>query len=177
METLKTICSRKSVRAYTGEAPTMEEMNQIMKAAYAAPVGMAKYDTLQLTIVVNKEYLAKLDAAAGAFFGDPNRHPLYGAPMLVIVSSVLTGSPADNVAHANGACIVENMALEAVDLGIGSVHIYGAIAALNQNPDLVAELKLPEGHSPICAIALGKTTETYEEREIPDKRIKTELFV
>ena len=176
MNTMDAICSRKSVRSYTGENISEAELKQILKAAYAAPVGMKAYDTLILTVVTNQAFMDKLNADSAAMMGRPDAVPLYGAPMLIIVSSTLPGGARDNVAHSNAACIVENIALEAVELGIGTCHIWGAIRALNANPELLKELELPEGYVPCCAVILGHTDETYELREIPMDRIKTDYL-
>ena len=176
MNTLETICRRKSVRSYTGEQITDAELNSILKAAQAAPVGNAKYDTVHLTVITSKALLEKIDKAAAEFFGDPTGHPLYGAPTLILVSSPVNGTAKDKSPISNCSCIVENMSLEAVELGIGTVHIWGAVAGLNTRPDLVKELGLPEGFSPVCGIALGKTEEKYPEREIPMDRIKTDYI-
>ena len=173
MNTMDAICSRKSVRNYTGENITEAELKQILKAAYAAPVGMKAYDTLILTVVTNQAFMDKLNADSAAMMGRPDAVPLYGAPTLNIVSSTLPGGPRDNVAYSNAACIVENIALEAVELGIGTCHIWGAIRALNTTPELVKELNLPEGYVPCCAVILGRTDETYDLREIPMDRIRT----
>ena len=64
------------------------------------------------------------------------------------------------------------MALEAVDIGLGVCHIWGAIIAMNGNKDLLSKLELPERFAPCCTICIGKTDEKYEAREIP-KRIET----
>ncbi len=173
MNTLDAICKRHSVRSYTGEGLSDAEMNAVLKAAQAAPVGNAKYDTVHLTVITNKEMLGKIDKTAAEFFGDPSAHPLYGAPVLILVSSLITGTPKDKSPISNCSCIVENMSLEAVELGLGTVHIWGAVAGLNTKPELVKELNLPEGFSPVCGIALGKTEEKYTERDIPTDRIKT----
>ena len=176
MKTMEAICSRKSVRSYTGESITQVELEQLLKAAYAAPVGMKAYDTLILTVVTNQTFMDKLNAASAAMMGRPDAVPLYGASTLIIVSSTLPGGARDNVAYSNAACIVENIALEAVEMGIGTCHIWGAIRALNANPELLKELKLPEGYVPCCAVILGHTNETYEPREIPMDRIKTDYL-
>ena len=173
MNTLDTIYSRKSVRSYTGEAITEAELNEILKAAYAAPVGRAMYDTLQLTVISNKEYLTKVEAHMAAVVGNPNLHPFYGAPTLILVSST---SPVGNVNYSNAAIVAHNMALAATELGVGCCHIWGAIGVMNGNAELVKELNLPEGMVPCCAIALGHTNETYAVREIPENRIKTEYL-
>lgn len=96
-------------------------------------------------------------------FGNPDAHPLYGAPMLVVVSSDAEG----NVASANVAAVIQNMSLAAVDQGVGSCYIYGATRALAQDAGLLAQLDLPEGLVPLGSIVLGKTDEKYEPRRVP----------
>ena len=164
---------RKSVRSYTGEAPSKDELDLILKATYAAPVGMGRYDSLHITVVQRPDYLARLEDAAGAQLGKENYHPLYGAPVLMIFSSIFPGIPTDNSSYSNCAILAQNAALAAVSLGIGTCHIWGAIRALNKEPALLAELNLPEGFAPCCAITLGRTRETYEMRAVQDNRIMT----
>jgi len=170
---MNAIFSRRSIRSYTGEMPSAEELDLILKAVYASPVGMGRYDSLHVTVVKNADYLARLEAAAGAQLGKENYHPLYGAPVLLIFSSVFPGIPTDNSSYSNCAILSQNAALEAVTLGLGACHIWGAIRALNKEPQLLAQLNLPEGFAPCCALALGKTQERYEERTVADNRIAT----
>lgn len=171
MNTFETICSRKSVRSYTGENITSEELEKILLAANAAPIGMGKYNDMHLTIVSNPELLKKIDIAGATMFGKPNMHPLYGVPTLVIVSTKEPNKMMGNVAYSNAAIVAHNMALEATELGVGACYIWGAIAALFTNSELMQELSLPEGFIPCCAIGLGKTDYKYELRDIPADRI------
>ena len=145
METIKAICSRKSVRSYTGEKVSEEELKTLLKAANAAPVGMAQYQTLHITVIEDKGLLDQIEQAGARLFGKPGLHPLYGAPTLILLSSQGNGP----MELSNASCVIENMALAAVDLGIGAVHIWGAVAGLNKDPGLVAELGLPEGFIPV----------------------------
>jgi len=165
MELEKVFTSRASVRSYTGEKVTENQINALLKAANAAPVGRGKYDTIHLSVITNEELLKEIDANGAAFFGNPDMHPLYGAPLLIVVSSSEEG----NVASANVGMIVHNMALEAVNLGLGQVCIYGATVALTQNADLVKKLNLPDGFTPLGSLAVGPGAIAYAEREIPDK--------
>ena len=171
MNTMETIYSRKAVRSYTGESITKEELEMILKAANASPVGMGQFDSLHLTVITNKELLGKIEKATAAMFGKPEMHPLYNAPMLVLVSSKEPAPMMENVVYSNAAIMVHNMALAATELGVGSCYIWGAVAAASHNPEILAELKLPEGFIPCCAICLGKTEENYELKEIPANRI------
>lgn len=173
MNAMDMIFSRRSIRSYTGEMPAAQELDLILKAVYASPVGMGRYDSLHVTVVKNKDFLSRLEAAAGAQLGKENYHPLYGAPVLLIFSSVFPGIPTDNSSYSNCAILSQNAALAAVSLGLGACHIWGAIRALNKEPDLLAELNLPEGFLPCCALALGRTQEVYELRAVKDGRIET----
>lgn len=171
MNTLEAICSRKSIRSYTGESITNEELNTILKAANASPVGMGQFESLHLTVITNKELLGKIEATTAAMFGKPDMHPLYDAPTLILVSSKKPAPMMENVAYSNAAIMVHNMALAATELGVGSCYIWGATAALSRNAEILAKLNLPEDFIPCCAIALGKTDCTYEMRDIPENKI------
>lgn len=167
MDTLKAIYSRKSIRSYTGESITEAQLAEILKAANASPVGMGRYDSLHLTIVRNTELLKAIDGIAGK----SHEHLLYGAPLLIIVSSLSQG----NVSSANVGIVIHNMALAAVELGIGHCDIYGAIHELTKNSDLLARLQLPAGFVPLGGIALGLSSESYTVRDIASRIGQNEL--
>lgn len=174
MNTLENLYSRKSIRTFNGESITDAELNEILKAAYAAPVGRAMYDTLNLTVISKKSVLAKWEESVATAMNNPDLHAFYGAPTVILVSSVLPDVAMRNINYSNAAIIVHNMALAATELGVGACHIWGAIGALNSNAELIKELNIPDSMVPCCAIALGQTDEKYEIREIPENRIKTE---
>ena len=174
MEAMELLCARKSVRTYTGEKVSEETLQTILKAGNAAPVGMKQYGSLHLTVIEDPVLLQAIDAAAGAMFGDPSRHPLYGAPTLILVSLKASGAEAGNVDFSNAAIVAHNMSLAAVDAGVGQCLIWGAIRALNDSPELVARLNLPEGFAPSCAVIVGLTEDSYTPREIPTDRIATD---
>lgn len=171
MNTIETICNRKSIRSYTGENITQDELNTILKAANASPVGMGEFDSLHLTVITNKDLLNAIEETTAAMFNKPDMHPLYNAPTLIVVSSKKPEPMMENVAYSNAAIMVHNMALAATELGVGNCYIWGAVIAASHNPEILSKLKLPEGFIPCCAISLGKTEETYEPREIPADKI------
>lgn len=170
MEFKKVVACRKSVRSYTGTISD-DTIKSILDGAQAAPAGMAKYDTLKLTVIQNQELLDELDRNAASFFGDPSRTPLYKAPCLILISTIIENPAMANVPCSNAAIMAEHMALTATDMGIGSCLIWGAIAALNTKPELVAKLGLPEGHVPCCGVVIGDTAESFKERDIPTDRV------
>ena len=167
MELNTAMNNRRSIRSYTGESISKDELDAVLQAAYTAPVGMGKYDGIHLTIITNNELLKEIDENGAAFFGNPSLHPLYGAPMLIVISSNDPG----NVGSADVGIILQNMSLEAVELGIGHCDIYGATAALTENKELLKKLNIPDGFTPLGSIILGKTKEEYTKRDIPSSHV------
>ena len=167
MELTTIFNTRRSIRSFTGEAVSEETMQHILHAANASPVGLAKYESVHLTVVKSKEMLAALEQNAAQILKMENRSFLYGAPELVIVSTADT----NNVGYSNAAIIAHDMSLAAVNDGVGVCHIWGCMAALAANPELVAKLGIPAGFTPTCAVAIGQTNEVYSAREIPADRI------
>ena len=175
MNTFDNLFSRRSIRAYNGESITEAELNQILKAAYAAPVGRALFDTLHLTVITNRDYINKWEDYCES---QTEHKPFYGAPAVILVSSLIpsTDLKSVNVNFSNAAILVQNMATAATELSIGSCHIWGAVRFLNDNEELLKELNLPDGMIPCCAIILGHTDEKYTPRDIPENKIKTDFI-
>ena len=170
MNTFDNIFSRRSIRTYNGKNITESELNLILKAAYASPVGRALFDTLNITVISNREFLNKWEDYCES---QTEHRPFYGAPTVILVSSLI---PSTDLKSVNVAILVQNMAIAATELGIGSCHIWGAVRFLNDNDELLKELNLPEGMVPCCAIILGHTDEKYELRDIPENKIKTNFI-
>lgn len=67
------------------------------------------YDTLILTVISNKELLAKWENHMATVTGNRDMHPFYGAPTVIPVSSVVT--PPGNINYSNAAIVIHNMAI------------------------------------------------------------------
>ena len=63
MNTQDVITTRRSVRAYTPEQLTEEQLQTVLNAAYAAPVAGTLYKTIRLTVIQNVSMLDKIKAA------------------------------------------------------------------------------------------------------------------
>ncbi len=170
METAKTLKTRKSVRKYTGEL-TEEELNAVLAAGEAAPIGMGKFEDMHMTVIRNQDLMHEIDANCAKAFGNPEMIPLYNAPCYILISTPIPDPAQSNIPYSNAACVALNMHLMATDLGIGSCLIWGATMTLCANADLVAKLNLPEGHVPCCGIVIGETSVEFAERDIPEDRI------
>ncbi len=96
-----------------------------------------------------------------------NVDPIYGAPMLVVVSSQPPTS--SGVDYFNSATVLENMMLSAADLGIGSCIIWGAALAIGADKELKEMCGISKDFSPRCSIAIGYPLETIEEKTLDHK--------
>ncbi|MBU3180823.1 nitroreductase family protein [Clostridium psychrophilum] len=159
MEMIKTIEMRKSTRGYKTEQIKDESLNVILNAGCAAPVGMGAYDSVHITVIQNSDLLDKITKVTANTFGNPKMKPFYGAPTLIIVSGK-ANEKAPNIEVANTGCIIENMALAATDINIGSVYLWAFISSFSADKELLKKLDLPEGFTPISGIALGYPIES-----------------
>ncbi len=97
-EVLETIKTRRSVRAYTAQAPETDDLVTILEAAKYAPNGM-HLESWHFTAIQNAEKLEELNSRIkGAFAKSDDKHLqerghnkayccYYHAPVLVIVSN------------------------------------------------------------------------------------------
>lgn len=165
MNTLEAIAKRKSTRSYRPENIPEEALQKILKAGCAAPVAMARYDSLHITVVQTQELLDRINAATADMIEQlmgTRKNTDFGAKTLVFVSSTPIHRPGTEC--ANVGIVVENMVLAATDLGIDSVILGGAPAAVAQDPVLMKDLGIPEGFHPILGIFFG-----YGAEETPVK--------
>lgn len=157
METLKAIAKRKSTRGFDTEKQLPKaDLDTIVAAGCAAPVGGADYQSLHLTVISDPAALAAIvQAAQQAMHMEAN--PLYGATAFVVIAAA-PAQKAPNIELANAGCIAQNMLLAATDRGIDSVYIWGAIAATTGNTALWQQMGVPEGFRPVSGVALGYGT-------------------
>ena len=166
MNTLDAILARKSTRSYTPEQIPEEALQVILKAGCAAPVAMANYASLHITVVQNESLLEKVnDVSAEMLFKlfGTKRRADYGAKTLVLVSSAPIHRAGTD--HANAGIVIENMVLAATDLGIDSVILGAAPAAVAQDSELMKELGIPEGFTPLLGAFFGYGTEDTPVKE------------
>lgn len=77
-EVLKAIKSRRSVRAYTEQQISQEDLNAILEAATYAPSGM-NYQTWHFTAIQNTTVLEELNEKIKGAFAKSEEPPFAGA--------------------------------------------------------------------------------------------------
>ena len=166
MNTLDAIFARKSTRSYNGEQISEENLQAILKAGCAAPIGMARYDTLHISVIQNEELLAKIfDEAEEVMFKAVGirKNMNFGAKTMILVSS----APAyrEGVEYAHAGFVIENMVIAATALGIDSVVLGGPISAISESEELKNAIGVPTGFTPILAVSLGYANDDAPAKE------------
>ena len=177
METLETLYSRKSIREFNGEDITKEELNEILKCAYASPIGLKRYDRLTLTVITKKDLISEWEEETARIMDREGYKAFYGAPTIILVCSEVDEEPRSNVNYSNAAIVAHNMAIGATALGIGVCHIWSAPRALINLGDLKKKIGIKENCVPCCAVALGRMNEEYSLREIEWEKIATSYII
>jgi nitroreductase len=155
---LETIFSRKSVRSYTDQAVSQEQIETLLRAAMSAPTGM-NIQPWRFVVVTDQ---AVKDALAG-----PRGGMIAQAPVVFVVCGETTmsrapfGQPdAAPVEVENGnwtadcAAATENLLLAAEAIGLGAVWTACYPYDDRMTPTREA-LGLPDNVSPYCIVPVG----------------------
>ena len=116
-ETLETIKSRRSCRAYKPEQITDEELNAVLEAGTYAASAMGR-QSAKIVVVQDAAIRAQLTRMNAAVMGR-DTDPMYGAPTILVV---LADAHAAN-AVPDGSLVMGNLMLAAASLGLGSCWI------------------------------------------------------
>ncbi len=175
-QVLQNIKARRSVRAYTAQQVSAEDLDLILEAATMAPTAM-HMEPWHFTAIQNAEILTKLNDKIKAAFAKSTEPLLqerghsqtyccyYHAPTLVIASGDVSNSWSIN----DCSCALENIFLAATSLGIGSCWI-NQLCQTCDDPDVRAfltTLGVPENHKVFGCAALG-----YASPDAPAKEKK-----
>lgn len=174
MDALQAIARRKSTRSFTTEQISDKQLETLLFAGDVAPKAGGAEGCVHISVIQNKELLGKLIKAAAtatAFNQGEGFTPFYGAPTLLVISG--KNDTPYNGAAANVACAGENMLIAATALGLGSVYLTGFLAAFSVAPELINEIGVPEGFTPMAGVIAGKAT----EKEFVEKEIKAGIHV
>ena len=142
---LDNIFARKSVRTYTDQPVSPEQVETILKAAMAAPTGM-NVQPWRFVVVRNQEVKEKL---AG------RNTMIAKAPVVIVVcGQAIRGGRENQNWTADCAAATENLLLAAEAIGLGAVWTACYPYADRMNPTIEA-LGLPEDVKPYCIVPVG----------------------
>lgn len=147
------IDKRASVRAYTDEAVTDEDVRSLLAAAMAAP-SAGNQQPWEFVVVRDEGLRARLAAAS------PYAKPALKAPVVLVFCMREEGARFPEMVVQDLAAAVENCLLRAVSLGLGAVWL--GIYPEEDRVAVVAEaLGLADGVVPFALVACG-----HPEREV-----------
>ncbi|QNO16055.1 nitroreductase family protein [Alkalicella caledoniensis] len=147
------IFTRRSIRKYTNEPVSQEDITYLMKAAMAAP-SAKNQQPWQFVVIDDRELLEKV----------PQFHPyskmLLEAPLAIAVCGDLSGEYGGMWVQDCSAA-TQNILLAAESKGLGAVWLgIHPIEKLEQQ--VINLLNLPEGIIPLNLIAVGHPAEKKE---------------
>ena len=153
-ETINTIMTRVSVRQFTTEKPSEEQINVLLRAAMAAPSAINK-QPWDFLVVDDPAILQKI----GEQF--PNSRVQNNAQVAIVpcgnLSKAIEGEAQDFWIQDVSAA-VENLLLAAHSMGLGAV--WTGLMPIKERANQAAELLgLPEQIVPLCIIPVGYPAE------------------
>lgn len=167
MDVLQALENRSSTRSYTAERLTRQQLESLVRAGLQAPTAINRQE-IHITILDGADpILAEIEAEKNkALESAPAHNFYYEAPAVLILS----GETDFRWTAVDAGIAVENIALAAEGMGLGSV-IIGCIknAMLGEKKAYFAKaLGFPAGYSFQIAIAVGakaaeKQPHTFDE--------------
>ena len=176
MDVLQAIANRRSHRKYSDTQLPEEALNAILTAALESPSARNR-QPWHFSVVQDGNLIQEVhDAAAEATgrggsprYADPDFQMFYHAPTVLF----LFGEKDNPWAPVDCGIAVENIALAAEGLGIGSV-ILGLPKPAFEGPraaELKQKLQCPDGYEFVIAISLGFSTDEKDAHEKHPEKI------
>ena len=179
-ETVQSIFDRRSNRGYADE-PVSEENIEILKQCALASPTARNEQSWHFSFVTNRELINEVERTAydqAVVEGDEgfiavmksrNNKIFYDAPLVVFISA----DAASPWGEIDSGIAVENLALAAHSLGLGSVIIglCGKAFKGEYAAKLGEKLGFPEGNRFTIAICIGKPTVSKDAHPVKDGKI------
>ncbi len=172
MNTMDAIKLRHSTRAFSDRQIPEEALQEILFAGGQAAIGCADFASLKLVAVQNPELLAEIDLSSAN--GNPDSHPVYHAPTLVVVAA--KKGFLENIELSNAGCIIQNMMVMAADQGIDSVYLWMAMMGINRSEELQKKLGFPEGFACVGTCALGYAAKEFPKLKAAEQRLEVSVI-
>ena len=176
MDVLQAISNRRSHRVYREEQLPEETLSAILRAGLESPSARNRqpwhFSVVQdaaLIQEIHDEAAAVMGTGGSPRFADPDFQIFYHAPTVVF----LFGEKDFSWTQVDCGIAVENMALAAEGLGIGSVILGLPMPAFrgDKGDELRTRLQCPEGYDFVIAIALGYAGDRKDPHDLREEKI------
>ena len=168
-ETLQTIRSRRSCRAYEPRQITDAELDAVLEAGTYAASAMGR-QSAKIVVVQDAATRAQLTRMNAAVMG-ADSDPMYGAPTIVVVLADMEKSAN---AWSDGCLVMGNLMNAAASLGIGSCWINRAKEEFEsaEGKALLRQWNLPEH-----LVGVGHCILGYADGPVPAAKPRKADFV
>lgn len=179
-ETQKSIMERRSTRGFSEIALTQTEIQTLIDAALASPTA-CNYQDWHFIFLSNREMMRSFSAeyremllktlSPDARNAKTDYDVFFGAPLVVFIT--LPETPRSRFAEVDAGIAVENLALSAQGMGLGSVILGRPRDVLDgeNGKDWAQRLGFPEGHRFAIAIAIGHNTVSKDAHPIGEGKV------
>ena len=141
-EVLNCLLTRRSVKAYLPEPVEAEKLEAVLQAGTYAACGMGR-QAGKIVVLQKPEDIAQLERMNAAILGNPDAHPVSGAPVVCVVFADTTV----NTWVEDGSLVIGNLLAAAHSVGLGSCWIHRARQ----------EFETPEGRALMKKWGVGET--------------------
>ena len=151
MEALEALYTRRSIKGFTDQMPTEEEIEKVTKAGVAAPTGMGM-QAPYIVVVKNKELRDELSRMNAEVLGTA-ADPFYNAPVIIVV----VAAKSRGTYVCDGSLVIGNMLTAAHAIGLGACWIHRAkeMFASERGKEMLAQWGITEEVEGIGNVALG----------------------
>ncbi len=178
MELDACIRGRRSVRCYTNEPVSKDQIEAVLEAGVWAPTAMAREPWRFIIIEEEKllNYISEETKVAVQQMMPPLADRFktkediicYNAPVLILVCA--EKDPQWNTMNlVDSVLAAQNMFLKAHELGLGTCYM-GFVSLLNSKPDILKKIGVPENYELMVPFILGhpKTIQSGSKRKKPN---------
>ena len=161
---MKAILERRSIRKYTGEPVSDEDLRDLLKAAMAAP-SAGNGQPWEFIIVNDRQLLTEITKV------HPYSAMLLQAPLAIIVCGKLDNERYKGYWAQDCSAATENILIAAQSKGLGTVWL-GVYPVEERVNGIRKIFKIPENMIPLNVIAVGhpaekkKPSDRYDENRI-----------
>ena len=163
--------SRRSIRKYTDEQVSKEQLDTIMKCAIYAPSSLNK-QPWEIRVIKNQEILNEINQrflnyaegkefkGSAAHYREPGFSIFHGAPTVIVMAR----DKSNAVSYMDCGIALQNILLSSKAMGLGTCPLGTLVPILNleENSDLLELINIPEGYEVAINIALGYPAESPE---------------
>ena len=159
-ETIKTLIERRSVRSFTDQQVSSEDLNKILEAGIYSPTGGGSQSTIFIA-VQDPAIRQKLSQMNAQVMGKEGIDPYYGAPTIILVlADKSKPTPVED-----GSIALANLHNAAFSLGLGACWIHRAkeMFESEEGKSLLKEWGFTDDYVGVGALLLGYAKEGFPQ--------------